>query len=81
MTLTSPLRRHSLAGAGKSFDIAEQHGHDATLPVDGKHRPVDQSLDDTRVDVLAERLAHPLLVAQLLDHPVEGGGQVADLVL
>ena len=44
-------------------------------------RPVDQPLDNAWVYIFAERFADALLVTQLLDHPVEGGGQVADLVL
>ena len=81
MTLTSPCGVIPSLAAGKSLDVAEQHGHDAALTFGGQRRPVDQPFDDARIDIFAEGLAHALLEAQLLDHLIERGGQVADLVL
>ena len=46
----------------------------------GQRLRVDQAFHDARVDVAAEGLAHLLLVAQLLDHVVEGRRELADLV-
>src|SRR5262249_45909698 len=79
--LYEPLGRHSLARAGKSFAIAEQHGHDVALAVDGKHRSENQAFNYAGVDIFAEGLADVLLMAKLLDHPIKSSGQVANLVL
>jgi len=78
--LHKTLRSHPLAGAGKSPDVAEQHGHDAPLPFRRQHRPVDQSFDDARIDVLSKGLANALLETQLLHHLIEGSGQMSDFV-
>ena len=50
-------------------------------PSAAKAGPVDQPVDDARIDISSEGLADALLQPQLLDHAVEGHGQVADLVL
>jgi hypothetical protein len=75
------LRRHALAKTGKSFHVAEQDGHDPALAVRrGQRLRVDQPLHDARIEVSAECFAHPLLVAQLFDHVIERGRQLANLV-
>ena len=79
--LDQPLRGHAFAGAGKSLDVAEQHGHDAALAFGRQRRPLDQPFDDARIDIFAKGLAQALLEAQLLDHLVERGRQVTDFVL
>src|SRR6202021_334269 len=79
--LDQPLRRHAFAGTGKSFDVAEQHRHHTALTFRCQRRPLDQTFDDTRIDVFAEGLPQALLEPQLLDHLVERSSQVADFVL
>ena len=74
-------RRHALAEAGKALHVAEQDRHLAPRALRiGQLRPVDQPRDDTRIDVLAERLADLRLDPQLADHRVERMGETADLV-
>jgi hypothetical protein len=46
----------------------------------GQRLPLDQALDDARVDIAAEGFAQAFLVAQLLDHVVERRRELADLV-
>jgi hypothetical protein len=41
---------------------------------------VDQSFHDFRVDISAEGFSDPLILAQLLNHAIERGRQLADLV-
>ena len=80
MTLTSPCGVMPSLRLVKPLMSQNSTVMTRRWPSARKRRPVDQSFDDARIDIFAEGFAHPLLVAQLLDHPVERGGQLADLV-
>ena len=54
--------------------ISESHGASDIGRVDA------DGVDDARVDVFDEGFAQAFLEAQLLDHPVERGGEQPDLV-
>jgi hypothetical protein len=41
MTFTSPCGVIPSLMPVESFDVTEQHGHHAALPVGGQHRPID----------------------------------------
>ena len=66
---------------GRALHVAEQDGHHPPLAAGRDQlRPVDQALDDARVDVLAEGLLDLRLEPELGHHGVEGAGEQADLV-
>src|SRR5262249_56712201 len=71
----------TFAQGAESLHVAEHHGHDAALPLDlGERRPVDQSLDNLRIDVAAECLPDALILTKLLDHSIERCGNLAHLI-
>ena len=81
MTLTRPCRCDAFAQAGEPFEVTEQDCHHPALAFRrGQVRAVDQPFDDTRIEIFAESLPDPLVVAQLHDHPVERGGQLPNFI-
>src|SRR5262249_58790086 len=79
--LHEAARGHALAHRGEAAHVAEHDGHHAPLAVEGDLRPIDQPLHHLGIDVAAKCLADTLVLAQLLDHPVEGRCELSDLVL
>src|SRR5262249_15512970 len=79
--LHEALRRHPCAEICEPLHFAKHHSHHATLALGGgEFGLVNQSFHDARVDISAEGLADALFMTQLLDHPIEGGGQLANFV-
>src|SRR4029077_1042085 len=71
----------AFAQARESLHVTEHHGHHAALAFGGGQCwSIDQSLHDFRVDISTESFPDTLVVAQSLDHPVESGRQLSDLV-
>jgi hypothetical protein len=79
MIFTSPCG--ALAERGEPFHVAEHHRHHPALAFGGgKRRLVEQPLGDARIDIAAEGLADALVLAQPLDHAVEGSRELANLI-
>src|SRR5262249_20291341 len=65
----------------KTLHVAKHDGPDAALTFARGDSPlIDQAIGDARIDVAPERLADALVLAQPLDHAVEGLRELADLV-
>src|SRR5712664_2549623 len=74
------LGRHRLRHAREVADVGEQQGDAAALAAE-RDLLVQQLLGDLRGDVAAEDLLDPIAILEALHHLVQGGAQVADLVL
>src|SRR6185369_9553718 len=60
------------------LDVGKEDREGAALGLIGT--AADQPADDAGIDEFAEGILDALARAQLLDHPVEGQGELADLV-
>ena len=71
-------RGELLAYAAELLDVGKEDRERAALSLIGT--AADQPADDARIDEFAESVFDALARAQLLDHPIEGQGELTNLV-